>query len=83
MMTSSVLTPDECLQYLQEYKGEQDFIEKNGTWLLTVVGITIGCFGTMFTYFLKSRCHKLKLGCLECDRTPVDLEAKDVTLESN
>jgi hypothetical protein len=77
------LTPDECLLYLKEYKGERpDFIQNNGTWLLTVVGVTIGCFGTMFTYFLKSRCKKLKLCCLECDRTPVDLEAKDVTLEA-
>lgn len=66
---SENLSPAECLNFLKEYKGSPDFIERNGAWLLTIIGVGSACLGTVLTYFLKSRCHKLKIGCLECDRT--------------
>lgn len=78
---SSSLTPEECIKYLQEFKGDKpDFIQNNGAWLLTVIGVGSACLGTVFTYFLRSRCHKLKLGCMECDRTPVEMESVSATV---
>lgn len=53
---------------------EPDFIERNGTWLLTVIGMLTGCIGGVLTYFLKSRCKHIKVGCMECDRQVVELE---------
>ena len=77
---SENLSPAECLDFLKEYKGSPDFIERNGAWMLTVIGVGSACLGTVLTYFLKSRCHKLKMGCLECDRTIIK-EGDDIKLE--
>ena len=77
------LTADECLAYLQLFKGEQDWLEKHGAWMLTVVGLGAGCLGTLVAYFLKSRCRKIKLCGLECDRDVVELTPKDVEAVSH
>ena len=49
------------------------FIQENGTWLLSFLGILGGCCTGLTVYFLKSRCSHIKLccGCVECDRTPL------------
>ncbi len=64
-----VSCPVECLDY-----GEPDFIERNGAWVLTVVGVGVGCIGTLLTYFLKSRCSKIACCGLNCERDVVKLE---------
>ena len=80
MYKMSSMSSDDCIQYLKEFKGDKpDFIQTNGAWLITVIGVGGACLGTVFTYFLRSRCHKLKIGCLECDRTPVEMEAVTAT----
>lgn len=54
-----------------------DFIERNGTWLLTLIGIAGGGMGAMLTYFLKSRCTRIDLcwGYLKCRRDPLSPSA--------
>ena len=79
----STLTADECLAYLELFKGDQDFLEKHGAWVLTIAGLGAGCFGTLVAYFLKSRCKKIKLCGLECDREVVALDVKDVEAVSS
>ena len=40
-----------------------NFIQVNGTWVLTFTGLISACVGTTFVYFLKSRCTKVSIGC--------------------
>ena len=54
-----------------------DFLERNGPWLLTVIGLLTGCIATMLSYFLKSRCKNIKCCGAECVREVVTLEARD------
>ena len=44
--------------------------------------LVAACVGTVLTYFLKSRCRKIKCLGLECDRTPVDLEPGNIEVIS-
>ena len=60
-----------------------DFIERNGTWLLTVIGMVVGCWGGILTYFLKSRCRKIRCWGVECVRDVVALDPKDVQIVTN
>ena len=41
----------------------QSFITANGGWLLSFFGVLATCIGGLTTYFLKSRCSKIKLCC--------------------
>ena len=71
----SSLTPDECLQILAAYKETPpDFLQRNGTWLLSVIAAFSACAGAVLTYLLRSRCKRIRLGCFECDRTPLDID---------
>ena len=51
-----------------------DFIERNGAWLLTVIGMVITCFMSTLVYFLKSRCTVIRVCGCECQRNVIDLE---------
>ena len=53
---------------------EPDFIERNGTWLLSLVGIIVTCFSGLLAYFLKSRCQTIKFCGCECERDVLNLE---------
>jgi len=59
-----------------------DFIERNGTWLLGVLGIFATCVGGMFTYFLKSRCTRIRLCGSECTRQPIALDPSEVKVQT-
>lgn len=61
---------------------QPDFIERNGAFVLTVIGVITGFLGGLFTFFLKSRCKRIKLCCLECDRTPITLDVTDVEVNA-
>ena len=61
---------------------QPDFIERNGAWLLTVLGVLMGCFGGLLTYFLKSRCHKISCCGVVLDRQGVDLKPEDYTVST-
>jgi hypothetical protein len=55
-----------------------DFVQRNGTWLLSVMGVMATCTAGLFSFLLKSRCSKIKCCGLECDRQPIDITAADV-----
>ena len=69
--------PIECV------KNHPDFIERNGTWLLSVIASISALCGYFLSYFLKSRCKKIDCCGLKCDRTPIDLEVKDANVVSS
>ena len=78
---ASTITPEECLAYLQEYKdAPPDFLQRNGTWLLSVIGAFSAAAGAVLTYLLRSRCRRIKFACLECDRTPIQLDSSEITV---
>lgn len=62
---------------------EPDFIERNGTWLLSVMGIVSACGGGLLAYMIRSRCTKIKCCGMECDRQPIDLTATDLQAMEN
>lgn len=57
---------------------DPDFVEKNGAWLLTVIGVFATCIGTVFAYLLKSRCKTIKCCGVACDRDVVALSPKSI-----
>ena len=75
----SLACPLECVQLVCD---KEDFVEANGAWVLSIVGMAIACFGTLFTYFLRSRCKTIKCACLECDRNVVELDARETTVRA-
>ena len=54
---------------------DPDFIERNGTWVLSMLGVVSTFFGGLFAYLLKSRCTSIKCCCMECQRNVAPLEA--------
>ena len=61
-----------------------NFIQVNGTWVLTFTGLISACVGTTFVYFLKSRCTKVSIGCINCERDPISEDnLETVTIENN
>ena len=81
-----MLSVDDVIAIIAEYKGDSpDFLSKHGAWVLTVLGVGTACLGTLFAYFLKSRCKKIKTCCFECDRellTPVEAVSKISSTET-
>ena len=77
---TEVLCPVQCVR---SGCPDPDFLEKNGTWLLTVIAAFIGCVGTMFTFFLKSRCKQISCCGMNCVRDVVPLKANDVEITSS
>ena len=61
------------------------FLQLHETFVLSIVGIGGSALGILLSYFLKSRCRKIKVcfGLFSCDRVPpVDLpiESTDVNV---
>ena len=49
------------------------FIQENESFILTLIGIIGGGLGVLLSYFLKSRCTRIKLGCIHCERQPLSV----------
>lgn len=62
---------------------DPDFLERNGTWVLSFSAIVFTCIGGMFTYMLKSRCKKIQCLGMSCDRDVVALDPGEVTIETS
>ena len=45
-----------------------EFIENNSTFLITTFGIISSCCAGCLMFVLKSRCTKITVGCLSCER---------------
>lgn len=67
------LCPIECFK-----DDPPDFLSKHSTFVLTFASLISGGFTLLLTYFLKSRCTKVSLFCIRCEREPVPLDALDV-----
>ena len=65
----SIDCPIECINRDLICASPPDFLEKHN--------------GFVLTYFLKSRCKKIKCFGLECDRTPIELEPDQVEIVAN
>jgi len=77
---SSIICPIQCVKSGCDQK---DFLEKHSAFVLTLGGIAISALTMMFTYFLKSRCRKVKCLCFSCDRDVLDpKDMKTVDLKS-
>ena len=76
MTTLSLVCPIECVK--SGCPSEPGWLEKHNGFLLTLIGLLGGGCGVLLTYFLKSRCKKIRCCGLECDRTPIELNADNV-----
>ena len=52
-----------------------DFLSKHSTFVLTLVGLLSAFFGGVLSFFLRSRCSRIQMGCFSCERQPVELDA--------
>jgi hypothetical protein len=62
---SEITCPIGCLNY-----DADDWLTKHSTFTLTLVGSLSAALGIVMSYFLKSRCSKISIGCISCDRVP-------------
>lgn len=53
-----------------------DFVERNGAWILSVLGIFGAAVSAMLVYMLKSRCSYIKCCGVECERDVLNLETR-------
>ena len=60
---------------------ERDWLERNGTLLLSLVTMLSSCFAGLLVYALKSRCKKIKCLCTECERDVLALEPNQISVE--
>jgi hypothetical protein len=74
--------PLECMNRDLICESPASFLEKNGTFVLTLVGIISTGIGIVLTYFLKSRCTEIKCFGLFCKRQPLELDVSDVEITS-
>ena len=75
--------PIECMNRDLICESSPGFIEKNGTFVLTFVGIISTGIGIVLSYFLKSRCTEIKCFGLSCKRKPIELDVDDVEITSS
>ena len=54
---------------------EPDFIERNGGWILSMVGMFGTCLTGCFVYLLKSRCRTIQCLGVRIERDVVHLES--------
>ena len=61
------------------------FIQENGTWIITFLGICGACCSGLTIYFLKSRCSHIKLcwGAIECIREPLPADMVQIEVPRN
>lgn len=71
--------PIECIDRDLICESPPDFIQRNSTFFLTLIGIIGGGCGILLTYFLKSRCTEIKCFGLFCKRSPIELNDIELT----
>ena len=75
---------DDVINLIESLKDPPpDYIQKNGTFIITIVGLVSACSAAVLTYFLKSRCSEIKCLGLNCKRQVLDLDASDVEITSS
>ena len=51
-----------------------DFVERNGAFILSMIGLCGAAASAMLVYMLKSRCRYIKCCGVECERDVLNLE---------
>jgi hypothetical protein len=74
-----VACPIECIDRSLICESPPDWLEKHSTFVLTLVASLSACVGVV----LKSRCKKIKCCGLECDRSPIELNADEIEVIPN
>jgi hypothetical protein len=77
---TGIVCPIECLDRNLICDSPPDWLEKHSTFMITLLGVLGAGATVVLTYFLKSRCKKIKCCGLECDRTPIELTADQIEL---
>ena len=75
---AGVVCPLNCMNRDIICESPPDWLEKHSTFLLTFIGAVGGAISVLLAYCIKSRCKKIKCCGIECDRSPIDIEAKDI-----
>jgi len=71
----------DAIQLIEAIKeSPPDFIQKNGAWLITIIGLVSACGGAVLTYFLKSRCSEINCLGLSCKRQVIDLGDNEIQI---
>ena len=74
--------PIECINRDLICESSPDFLEKHGSFFLTLFGVLTGVVGLILTYFIKSRCTEIKCFGMFCRRKPLDLDNADIEITS-
>jgi len=78
----SIECPIDCINRDLICEPGPDYLEKHGSFFLTLFGVLTGVVGVVFTYFLRSRCTEIKCFGMFCKRKPLDLDNTDVEITS-
>ena len=62
---------------------DDDFIQRNGTFLLSVLGIISSILSGCLVYALKSRCTKIECCGAKCEREVIEMKASAVDSSPN
>ena len=58
-----------------------EFVSMNSTFILTFSALISSCVGGVLLCVLKSRCTRIQMGCLSCERNVInEKELPNVTL---
>lgn len=58
----------------------EDFIQKNGVWILSMLGMMGAGCASLLTCFLRSRCTSIKCCCWECEREVIEIGVRDTEI---
>ena len=53
----------------------ESFVTNNGAFILTFTGLISAGLSACFVFILKSRCSKIEVCCLKCDRDVISEDA--------
>jgi len=54
---------------------EPDWLETHESFVITMAGLLGTGLGVLLSYFLKSRCEVIRIGCIYCKRKVVEVGA--------
>jgi hypothetical protein len=79
---SNIDCPIQCINRDLICEPGNDFLEKHGSFFLTLFGVLTGVVGLVLTYFIKSRCTEIRCWGMLCKRKPLNLNVNDIEITS-
>tara|TARA_R110000822_G_scaffold24748_1_gene75163 strand:- start:1457 stop:1696 length:240 start_codon:yes stop_codon:yes gene_type:complete len=58
------------------------FLQKHESFVLSIVGFIGAGVGMILNYFIRSRCTKIRIGCISCNRNPIDLSSDNIQIKN-